>query len=278
MSIIEKIIAGKWIAGPKVEDAIARAAKLNELGEGAIVNYLGEEFTDTQQVADALSHYKDLVARIKSKRVHADISLKITQLGLRISYATALKNYHTIAGAARRAGIFVWLDMESSDTLEATIRAYSSELRLGGVGICLQAYLKRTESDMKKLVKKGAVIRLVKGAYKEPVSRAFQTRQEVSENYERLMRYLFKNAEQFTIATHDDKLVEEARALNRSYQRRVTFAFLNGIRSKYAKAIADSGEQVSIYVPFGSKWIAYAYRRMREQGHASLILRSLLGG
>ncbi|MGC8676575.1 MAG: proline dehydrogenase family protein [Candidatus Micrarchaeia archaeon] len=278
MAIIEKLVAGKWIAGPEIADAINRARQLNKNHEKAILNYLGEELSDIRQVADAVGHYKRLVSQIKGSQVQADISLKITQLGLGISYAVALKNYKAVVSAARRAGVFVWLDMEASKTVSATIRAYESELGGGGVGLCLQAYLKRSEKDMQRLVKKHAVIRLVKGAYDEPASKAFKTREEVSRNYEKLMLYLFKNASAFTLATHDDKLVERARILNRSYQKNVTYAFLNGIRTKYARSLAEMGEHVSIYVPFGSKWLDYAYRRMREQGHASLVLKSLLGG
>ncbi|MGC9156694.1 MAG: proline dehydrogenase family protein [Candidatus Micrarchaeia archaeon] len=274
-NVLEKLIAGKWIAGPDVEDAIERSMALNKLGIRTIINYLGEEFKSEDKVEDAMATYAKLIKEIKRRRVEGDISVKITQLGLRIGKAYATKNYLRLASLAKP--IFLWLDMESSDTVDATIGAYEKALHLGNVGICLQAYLKRSYGDMKRLVKKGGVIRLVKGAYKERPEIAFQNKQAVNANFEFLMNYLFKHASKFTLATHDKNMIEKALLLNRSYQRQVTYAFLNGIRGSYARMLAERGERVAVYVPFGKLWADYAIRRMREQGHAMLVLRSLFG-
>ena len=273
--MLEKLIAGKWIAGPEIEDSIERSVALNKLGIRTIINYLGEDFKSKDMVEDAMATYAKLIKEIKRRGIESDISVKITQLGLRISKAYATKNYLKLARLAKP--LFLWLDMESSDTVDATIGAYEKALHQGNVGICLQAYLKRSYEDMRRLVKKGGIIRLVKGAYKERPGVAFQNKQAVNANFEFLMKYLFKHARKFTIATHDKNMVEKALLLNRSYQRQVTYAFLNGIRGSYARMLAERGEHVAVYVPFGKLWVDYAIRRMREQGHAMLILRSLLG-
>jgi len=275
-TILEKIIAGKWIAGPKIGDAINKALQLNSLGESTIINYLGEEFTERQDVSEAVKTYVALINEIRKRSVNASVSVKITQLGLRISEKLAEENYVKLANFARSKGIFLWLDMESSDTVSATIRAYKKQVKKGGVGIAIQAYLRRSAKDVASLVQKHAVIRLVKGAYSESSKVAFKSKQEVNKSYESLMLYLFKNSSEFTIATHDSNMIEKALELNRVYRKKVTYAMLNGIRSDYAKQLAMQGEHVAIYVPFGPKWVDYAYRRMREQGHISLILRSLI--
>ncbi|MEM3781827.1 MAG: proline dehydrogenase family protein [Candidatus Micrarchaeaceae archaeon] len=279
---LERLISGRWIAGPSASDAIRRAKQLNALNERAIINFLGEEFTDKERVINALHEYLGLISSIKQSGVKADISLKPTQLGLRIGYAYAAKNYAKVLRKARTTGVFVWLDMESSDTVSSTIAMYRRALVSGEgaaqIGICLQAYLRRTQNDIRSLVNTKAVIRLVKGAYKENAKLAFQKRQDISKNYLVLMRYLFKNYEAFTIASHDRAIIAEAEALNRAYQKQVTYAFLSGIRPKLAKEMATKGEQVSVYVPYGKLWLDYAYRRIREQGHTMLVLRSLFGG
>ncbi|MEM3180839.1 MAG: proline dehydrogenase family protein, partial [Candidatus Micrarchaeaceae archaeon] len=238
----EKLIAGKWIAGPNINDAIKRSMQLNKSNEHAIINFLGEEYTDKANVSETVAEYMRLISAIQRSGVSADISLKPTQLGLRIGYAYAANNYAKIVNEARAKGIFTWLDMESSSTTDSTIKMYKSVLdSKSNVGICLQSYLKRTLSDMRSLVNRHAVIRLVKGAYREYGKRAFQSRQEVNNNYVLLMRYLFKNSSTFTIATHDDTIIAEARELNKSYQRHVTYAFLNGIRTKLARGMAMQG-------------------------------------
>ncbi len=272
--MLEKLIAGRWIAGPEIEDAIKVSRSLNRIGISTLVNYLGEEFKDKKQVEDAVRTYQKLIEEIKKNSVDSSISVKMTQLGLRIGKAYAIKNYLKLAKLAKP--LFVWLDMESSDTVDATIEAYEKALELGNVGICLQAYLKRSYKDMKRLIKKRAVIRLVKGAYREKLGVALQSKKAIDSNFELLMNYLFKHSERFMIATHDKNIVEKALQLNKSYQRQVTYAFLNGIRGSYARMLAEKGERVAVYVPFGKLWVDYAIRRIREQGHAMLIIKSIL--
>jgi len=273
---LERAIASKWIAGPSINDALKRAEHFNKLSMHAIINYLGEELTSEKDVDDAVDKYVSLIREIKNNGLDASISVKITQLGLRLAKELAYKNYNKLAEFARRNKVFLWLDMEASDTVDETINAYKRQVDNGNVGIAIQAYLRRSANDIKELVKINGVVRLVKGAYSEKREIAFQRKEEINKNYERLMLYLFKNARAFTLATHDSNMIEKGLELNKKYKKEVTYAMLNGIRNDYAKSLAEQGERVAIYIPFGPKWIDYAYRRMRERGHVSLIMRSLI--
>lgn len=273
-ALLEKGIAGRWIAGARIRDAVARAGSLNALGESAVINYLGEGFRERWEVADAVSHYQRLIKAIARAGVDASISLKITQLGLNISAGLARRSYGEISGRARKQGIFTWLDMESHGTVDATLSAYERQLGKGGVGISLQACLRRTEQDMKRLVGAGAVVRLVKGAYPEYASAAFATKGETRSNYMRLVGYLFRNAEEFTVATRDRKIIDEALLLSRSYRKRVTYEMLSGVGNACAERLVERGNRVAVYVPFGRRWKGYAYRRIKEGLHALPILRN----
>ena len=173
-SLLEKMIAGKWIAGPSINDALKRAEHFNKLGMHAIINYLGEELTSEKDVDDAVEKYLSLINEIKSNGLNSSISVKITQLGLRIGKDLAYKNYDKLAGYARKNKVFLWLDMESSDTVDETIKAYEMQVDKGDVGIAIQAYLRRSANDIKELVKRNGVVRLVKGAYSEKREIAFQ--------------------------------------------------------------------------------------------------------
>jgi proline dehydrogenase len=273
----EKLFAGKWIAGAHMEDAIDRARRLNRHGIGTILNYLGEDFKDKKDTQDAVSTYISLIKKIHDGNVRADIAVKPTQIGLSISYMYAAKNYSAILEYARKNGVFVWLDMESHRYVEDTIKLYLEHLsshKKKDTGICIQSYLRRSRRDISKIVKRNGVIRLVKGAYKESDSIAYANRAEVTENYSKLMKYLFAHADRFTIATHDMKMIELALSLDRSMHKDMTLAMLNGIRNRYALSIAKK-ENVYIYVPFGSRWVDYSIRRLRELSNAVIIVRSL---
>ncbi len=276
--IVERIFAGKWIAGPGIKDAVRRTKQLNALGMSAIINYIGEDLTDKREIAEAVSTNLRLINEIRKSKLQASVSLKLTALGLRVSKSMARKNYNRIVGAARRRRVFVWIDAESQDTVDDAISIFESQARRGGVGITVQAYLRSGERNLARLFKKKAPVRIVKGAYKESGKIAFDTRKETTGNYRVLMREAFTHLREFTVATHDDSLIKEALELNRSHRRRVTYAMLNGIRNGYAAELAAQGNSVAIYVPFGTRWLGYSLRRLREESHLVLVLRSLLGG
>ncbi len=275
-SYIEKLLAGRWIAGPEISDALSAAQRLNSLGIRAKINYLGEDLSERKRVDDAVKAYLAIIRSAGEKRLDIFIAVKPTQIGSVQGRKVLLSNYSKITKAARRAKIITWLDMESHKEVDETIWLYEKEMGKGMVGICIQSYLKRSFEDMKSLVENGGIIRLVKGSYKERKEIAYASREDVTDNYAEMMRYLFKNSEKFMIATHDTGMIKEALALEMRYRKKVMFGMLNGVRNKYALELARKGEDVTIYLPFGKEWVQYAYRRLRESGNIQLILRSLL--
>jgi proline dehydrogenase len=270
--VFEKILVGRWIAGERMIDAVRRAKDLDALHAGTLINYLGEDLAEKQEVADATFTYLQLLNEIKKSKLNAGISLKPTQLGLKVSRTLAVRNLEKIANRARKLGIFVWLDMESPGTIDDTIFIYESQVRKKGIGMTLQARLKRSEKDLKRLLRKRAVVRLVKGAYGGTARYAFETKEKTDQNFAAMMRLLFKGSKEFSIATHDKKMIEEALSLNRVYRRKVTIAMLNGVKRKYSEGLSMSGNRVAIYVPFGSKWLDYSFRRFAELDKALLFL------
>lgn len=274
--VIEKALVGRWIAGDSIDDAIVRARRLNAHGLVAIINYLGEEFTDKKDVDDAVGMYLELIGQVKENNVRADVSVKLTQLGLWINKRMAERNYSEIISFARKHGVFVWIDMETSKDVATTIDIYRKHARKGGVGITIQSSLRRSAKDVRDIVSFDGVIRLVKGAYSEPADIGFKDRKAVTRNYRTLMGYLFKHGRKFTIATHDLDLVHDAVRLNTKYERDVEYAMLNGIRNDKALELAQEGRNVYIYVPFGGRWVGYSYRRLREAHNVGLVLSSLL--
>ncbi len=266
--MLEKLLAGRWIAGATIEDGFITAKKVNLNNASAILNYLGEDIEDMDDVDKTVKIYMKLIDGIKNMKIKADISLKPTELGLKIDKKTMRWNYIKIVKHAREKGIFVWLDMEQASFVDDTIRLYRSGLPYKNVGICIQAYLRRSISDLRYLSRIDSTVRLVKGAYSESSKIAFSSWEDVTANYSELMEYLFKNFSRFTIATHDSSLIKKAFGLNEKYKRDVTYAMLNGIRNNYAYRLAADGNKVSIYVPFGTAWFKYAFRRLKEEGGA----------
>lgn len=274
---LEKLFAGRWIAGYYPEDAFERAKLLNLKGMHAIINFLGETKTDRKEIKDAVSAYEGIINGIKEQNLSASISLKPTQIGLSVSYALMRSNYLRIARLAKLRGILVWLDMEEPKYVSQTINVYESAIGYGNTGICIQSYLKRSASDVESLIGKDAKIRIVKGAYRvKDRNTVFGSRRAINHNYMQIMKMLFQRSNDFMLATHDSNMIDEGIRLNKKYKKRMTIAMLNGIRSKYARYLVRHNQKVAVYVPFGKEWVAFSYRRLVEQRHTTLIIRSLL--
>lgn len=272
---IERIFAKKWIAGPSIDDAINVVKKLNSKNVCAIVNYLGEELKGENEIKATVENYFELIDEIAEKKLVSDIAIKPTQIGLSVSYEKAKENYLKILRYAKVNDVFVWLDMEASNYVEPTIRLYFEGLLVSREGIAIQSYLKRSNKDVEEIVKRNGIVRLVKGAYKEPPEIAYTSWKEKTENYRKIMHYLFENAAEFTIATHDLKLVKEAIELNKQHNKNVTVAMLLGIKNKFIFNLNESGIKKALYVPYGEKWVDYARRRFREASNIILVLKSL---
>lgn len=272
----EKEIAGRWLAGPEISDAVRESQKLNKKKITAIINYLGEEIQEEADVEKVVLTYIELIHIIKEKDLVADITIKPTQIGLALSKNMFKKNYARIVDFARKKKIFVWLDMEGPQFVDDTIDVYTDEVSKGNTGICIQAYLKRSYGDLERLARHNSVVRLVRGAHRS-ADYPFYNQEETTNNYYRLMDYMFAHFDRFTIATHDSKIIEKSAALNLKHDREVTYAMLTGIRSIYAARLAKDGYNVSVYVTFGEKWVGYSFRRIKEVSSLKLIVRSMLG-
>jgi proline dehydrogenase len=274
-ALLEKLIAGRWIAGVSTGDAIAAAKEFNRHGISGIINYLGEEISSEDEVESTVKKYISIIDTISSTHTSADISLKLSQLGQNIDESLARRSYKKILSHASSRKVFVWLDMETYDKVEDTIKIFLDIGRKGKSGICIQSYLKRSASDIKRLSEYGAIVRLVKGAYTAPYDIAYSSRELTTKNYYALMDYLFRNSHKFTIATHDKDITLKALRLNKGYRRDITHAMLKGIHNQYAVELAKGGENVSIYIPFGEKWKEYAFRRISEGSNMHLVINSL---
>jgi proline dehydrogenase len=276
-AVAARLFAERWLAGPSTSDAIRVSLRANRLGMGVIINYLGEQLDKKGEVDATVTKYLELIKAVKGAKLKADITMKATQIGLVIDKKVFERNYKNIVKFALKNKVFVWLDMEEWQFVDDTIDVYIRSVKSGNVGICIQSYLRRSHTDLTRLAKYGAVVRLVKGAHRVEGDE-FYSDSEVTANYSKLMNYLFRKFRRFTIATHDADMIEEALLLNKRYHRKVTYAMLMGIRNGYAASLAAGGLDVYIYVPFGEKWMAYAYRRLKEVSNMKLLLRSLLGG
>lgn len=280
VSLIVYPVAKNWIAGRSISEAIRYSEIANARGFSVILNYLGEEVETTREVQEALTEYEHLLDSFQPKRIVGCISAKLTQLGLKIDKDYCTRNLAKIVGHANRLGRFVWIDMESSEFTDDTIRIYETVFsRSKNIGICIQSYLRRSENDIDKLLRIHGKIRLVKGAYNEPTTIAYKSRKEINKNYTRIMAHLFKDSESlFSVATHDDTLVYEAMRMSKEHTKNFEFAFLKGIRDNLKLRLVNKGYRVTEYVPYGQNWLPYSVRRLREKPSNFLLLaRSLLG-
>ena len=269
-------VAKKWVAGSNAEEALAAARNANEKGMGAILNFLGEETNDSEEIERTVSEYQSLMGAVGSGGVKGCISAKPTQLGLTIDYELCLANYRRLAAKAAELGQFMWIDMESAKFTEDTISIYLELFKDHKMtGVALQAYLRRTAGDLLHVLENGGKVRLVKGAYHELEEQAFTTGEEVDSNFSKLMKMLSDSGNYFAVATHDSRLVDEAAAY--AAAGRFEFQLLMGIRDELKRDLVAKGFSVSEYIPYGERWLPYSVRRLRERKRNILLLaRSLI--
>src|SRR6266496_6300648 len=272
-------IAKRWIAGYTLQDAMDAARNANERKIHAILNRLGEHTPDRKLIQQYLEEYLKLLETIQSENLQATISVKPSQIGLAAEIPLYRDNLLKIIAAAEGEGRFVWIDMENSPYTKSTVEIYRELLGTHkDLGLCLQANMKRTESDLRDLLPRGGKIRLVKGAYPETGEVAYKRRSDVNANYERSMNLLFEQGEFFAIATHDGKMIAEARNLSHDQKSDFEFQMLKGIRDDLKSSLIADGFKVSEYIPYGPEWYNYSKRRMRERKrNILLLLRSITG-
>ena len=286
--LFEKLLfklSKKWIAGYNIDDALNYALNANERGIKSIINYLGEDFKNENYVKKTVIEYKNLIDRIRMANIQGSLSIKLTQIGLSIDTNFCSNQLMEIISCAKKNQIFIWIDMESFENVESTLSIYQNMLKeTKGIGIVLQSYLKRSYSDMSKLLQYNANIRLVKGAYNEKEEHAFHRKSEIDDNYYEMLKLFFNTDlienQFFAIATHDSALIQKSLELfSNSNLKKETlhFQFLKGIREKLKIELLSKGFTVEEYIPYGENWLPYSMRRIKEKkSNIFLLMRSLI--
>src|SRR5689334_11104395 len=274
--------ARRFIAGETVEEAVHAVRDLPGKGLLLTLDYLGESVASAAEASAAAADYVKIIEAIVASGIERNISLKLTQLGLDVDRATAVDNMRRILEPADANGFFVRIDMENSPYTDATIDILETLWRQGHtqVGTVIQSYLKRSPADIHKLNVMGARVRLVKGAYKEPKTVAYQKKSEVDGAYVDLMQTLLDEGTYPAIATHDPKMIEATKeyATKKGYSNdRFEFQMLYGIRRDLQLALVREGYRVRVYVPFGKQWYPYFMRRLGERpANVAFVLRGIV--
>jgi len=274
--------ARRFIAGESIEEAIEVARTLQQRGFHLALDYLGESVSTVAKATAAAREYIRLIDVIEAAGIERNISLKLTQMGIAIDRATCVDNLRRILEPAARHQCFVRIDMENSPYTDATIQVFETlwQLEYRNVGLALQSSLFRTEQDVRRMNELGARVRLVKGAYKEPSSVAFQQKTDVDAAYVRQMRLLLDHGVYPAIATHDPAIIGEARgyATERGIASdKFEFQMLYGVRRDLQNELVAAGYRVRVYVPFGKEWFPYFMRRLGERpANLLFVVRALL--
>jgi len=269
-SRVGRRLAGRFVAGTTIEDAVGVCERVNAEGMAVSLDSLGESVTLEAEARAAAEVYIRVLEAIADKKLNANVSLKLSQMGIEIRPELAEEIVGGVVERAARLGLFVRIDMEGSAHTEATI-ALTERLHArfpGSVGTVLQAYLYRTEADVERLLGQGIRIRLCKGAYKEPAEVAFPAKKDVDANYVKLMKRLAASGVFCGIATHDEAIVEEMRRFAREHgvaRNAFEFQMLYGVRRGLQRRLAAEGYGVRVYTPFGTAWYPYFMRRLAER-------------
>lgn len=275
----------RFVAGVTVEEALETARSIEESGLLVILDLLGE-FVDTAEGAGAMTEQiQDAVRRTGDGLRDPSLSIKPTQIGLGVDFDLALDNARSIARCAGGAGTSVCLDMESHEYVDGTLELFRRlvEDGYGNVSTVLQSYLHRTEADLESLLRMEPKpeLRLVKGAYREPASVAFQNKAKVDDQYGKLVRQAIDGGAKTNIATHDERLLTDAGSYLQSAKvgpDDYEFQLLFGVKPGLQRRLQDAGHPVRIYTPFGEDWYGYFSRRLAERpANAMFVLRGLFG-
>ncbi len=273
-SALGKRVSSRFVAGTQIEDALRITQSLNASGLSVSVDNLGENVTSAGEALHSVGLYKQLLSEMASKGMNANVSLKLTHMGLDVDPELAYENVRELVAqaAASSPKNFVRVDMEGSAytqrTLDLVRELHRKPENRGCVGAVIQSYMRRAEADVADLVNQGIRVRLCKGAYKEPSDIAFQAKSEVDASYIRLMKMLLKSGTYHGLATHDENMIRAAQSFAvRENVPRESFEFqmLYGIRRDLQQALVREGWRMRVYVPFGTEWYPYLMRRLAER-------------
>jgi proline dehydrogenase len=272
--------ARRFVAGEQLEEAVAAVRNLNQAGLTATLDFLGEHTTSPAGATASAEAYRGILDELRRTGIGSNLSLKLTQLGLDVDETLCET---LLRGILEHAGeTFVRIDMEGSEYTERTLRLFERLWTSGrrNVGVVIQSYLRRSEADVEWLIALGARVRLVKGAYAEPPSVAFPRKRDVDDNFARLAARLLRRGVYPAIATHDERLIADARetaAAEGVTPERFEFQMLYGIRRDLQVRLRQEGYRVRVYVPFGTEWYPYFMRRLAERpANVAFVLQSIL--
>ncbi len=282
---LSRRVSRRFVAGETLEEAIAVVKKLNAQNIQVTFDQLGESVTNESEARAAKDGYQRALDAIAATQTPTQVSLKLTQMGLDLSPDLCLDNVRQIVGKAKQIGTMVTIDMEDSKYTQATLNIFKTlREEFDNVGIVIQAYLYRSEEDVKALIALGATVRLCKGAYKEPAEIAFPQKKDVDANYRKLAQMFLQpngasGGAYLQIASHDEKIIDWARQFtteNAIDRARFEFQMLYGIRNDLQRALSANSYTMRVYVPYGTHWYPYFMRRLAERPANVIFLVSNL--
>jgi proline dehydrogenase len=280
-SPLTRSVVARFVAGESLEEGIAAVSRLQRSGLHATVDVLGESVTSPALASAAADRYVAALAALSARRLDANVSIKLTQMGLEIDRDLCRANVSKILEAARTVGGFVRIDMEDHAQTDATLEIWrEAHERYPRTGIVIQSALRRSAADVDRIVAVGGSVRLCKGAYDEPAGVAYVTKRAVDLNYARLMERLLISGTYPALATHDPSLIAHAIDVAERHRigpERFEFQMLYGIRRDLQRSLVARGYTVRIYVPFGREWYPYFMRRLAERpANVAFMLRAIL--
>ncbi len=274
-------MARRFVAGETLDEAIAVARQCKSAGMLASLDYLGENVSNVEEAQRARDAYLEIFERIAQEELDANVSCKLTHLGLDLSIELCEGLVLSIAETAARHGNFLRIDMEGSAYTQRTVElAKRVRSQNPSVGTVIQSYLYRSETDVKDLLAYGCRIRLCKGAYKEPPEIAYAGKKDVDANYTRLMQFLLSSGFYHGIATHDPRMIAETiryAAAKKLSKEDFEFQMLHGVRTDLQRMLVRDGYRLRIYIPYGADWFPYFMRRLAERpANLGFFLENLL--
>jgi proline dehydrogenase len=285
-SAVGRRLSSRFVAGTGVEDVLRAVQSVNQSGLSASVDNLGENVTNAEEARASARLYHQLLDEIATRQLNANVSLKLTHMGLDVDAALArdLVSGLVAQAAALHPRNFVRVDMEGSPytrrTLDFVHELHRKPGHEGAVGAVIQSYMRRAEDDIEKLLAERIRIRLCKGAYKEPEEIAFQKKSEVDANYVKLMKLLMKSGVYHGLATHDEKIINQAKVFATSEnlpRDGFEFQMLYGIRRDLQQRLVRDGWRTRVYIPFGTEWYPYFMRRLAERpANALFVAKNLM--
>jgi len=275
-------VAKRYIAGETLSDAVNKVRQLNSESAMATVDVLGEDISTKEQATKSKNYSIEVLNAAAEHKLDSNLSIKLTSLGLKMEKQFCFDNTDAIVSTAKKFNNFVRIDMEDHTCTDDTLQIYHlMKKRYGNVGTVIQAYLHRSEDDVRALAKEKANVRLCKGIYNEPPEVAIKDRVGIQQNYLKLLRILFEAGCYVGIATHDDVLMSGAKKMVTEFglkKEQYEFQMLLGVRDEKRKQLIAEGHRMRVYVPFGKEWYGYSIRRLKENPQmAGHVFKAMMG-